>query len=463
MSRQVIAGFVIAGLAIAGLGLRPAAGLDANSPAPGGELAFDLKEISVFRLDELGPAAKNASVGFLDGHRGWCQNAPLAEVFYPKLRSKKPLYGSVEFVSRRHSESELRISYAFVIDESRGTGKGYDFLYFDTNHDRDLTNDSPVRSLKDPPKQALSVYPADRQQVCFETLDVLVSLDRETARPIKFLSRLGGLPNLPYLSLVTLQVHTGTVKIGGESFTALLGHSGPVGGWFDDPHTALRLVADKGQEPGWSGGDRLMAIRGIAGTLYRFSCSPAGDRLTARPVTCPFGTLKAGPGARNLPGSEVTMQGSVRSKEALLGIGEVDGEGQTRPTTSWRLPAGDYQPYYLRVHMGSLDIEVSDNPHSDGRPRDRGARPYKYGIQIRPDRPFVFEFSNKPEVMFASPAQDLTVQRGATLEVKAVLVDPNLDIMIRGLRYGNGNDVVPSVVVTRQGGEIVGKGTMPFG
>jgi hypothetical protein len=299
--------------------------------------------------------------------------------------------------------------------------------------------------------------------VCFETLEVPVPLDRDTARPMTFLPRLAGLANnYPNLSLVTLQVHTGKVTIADRSWTAFVGHNNMVTGWFDDPHTALRLISDSGEEPDWWGADRLIGIHRIAGTFYRFSCSPVGDRLTARPVAGPFGTFRAGPGGRNVYGSEVTMRGSLRSKEAAIAVGEVDGTGNTRGTGSCELPAGDYLPAYLTVHMASLDIAVSDNYHSDGKPRDRDTRPYRYGIQIRPDRPFVFDFSNKPQVMFATPAKDLTVKAGDAVDVKAVLTDPNLDIMIRRLHIG-GKDIVPSVVVTRQGGEIVGQGPMPFG
>src|ERR1019366_9728596 len=78
-----------------------------------------------------------------------------------------------------------------------------------------------------------------------------------------------------------------------------------------------------------------------------------------------------------------------------------------------------------------LSIAASHNYHSDGKPRDRGDRAAVYGITIRKDKPFVLDFSNKPDVMFASPAKDLRVKLGESLQVKAVLIDPKLDMMIR--------------------------------
>jgi len=100
-------------------------------------------------------------------------------------------------------------------------------------------------------------------------------------------------------------------------------------------------------------------------------------------------------------------------------------------------------------------------------------------LAIRKDKPFVLDFSNKPHMMFASPAKDLRVKLGESLEVKAVLVDPKLDMMIRrlddatpkrtkptdGQAAGDQRPVSldPQVIVTRANGEKVAEGVMPFG
>ena len=94
-------------------------------------------------------------------------------------------------------------------------------------------------------------------------------------------------------------------------------------------------------------------------------------------------------------------------------------------------------------------------------------------------RPFALDFSNKPDVMFASPAKDQRVKLGESLEVKAVLVDPKLDLMIRNLddttrKQNKGPDgqplgsernlsLDPLVIITRANGEKVAEGVMPFG
>ncbi len=102
-----------------------------------------------------------------------------------------------------------------------------------------------------------------------------------------------------------------------------------------------------------------------------------------------------------------------------------------------------------------------------------------YPISIRKDKPFVLDFSNKPDVMFASPARDQRVKLGESLEVKAVLVDPKLDMMIRNLddttrkqtkgadgqpvNYQRPLSLDPQVIIARANGEKVAEGVMPFG
>ena len=84
------------------------------------------------------------------------------------------------------------------------------------------------------------------------------------------------------------------------------------------------------------------------------------------------------------------------------------------------------------------------------------------------DRPYLLDFSNKPEVMFASPAKEQRIKMGEALQVKAVLVDPKLDIMIcrlddttrqqtkdasgRPIGYRRNLPLDPTVIITRTNG-----------
>ena len=90
-------------------------------------------------------------------------------------------------------------------------------------------------------------------------------------------------------------------------------------------------------------------------------------------------------------------------------------------------------PITSRSSTGTCGSSISQNYHSDGKPQDIDRSAWAYGIKIRKDETFVWDFSDPPEVMFASPAKDQTYKRGDEIKVKAVLTDPKLTIMIRGL------------------------------
>ena len=107
-----------------------------------------------------------------------------------------------------------------------------------------------------------------------------------------------------------------------------------------------------------------------------------------------------------------------------------------------------------------------------------------YGMQVRADKPYVLDFSNDPMVIFDQPPKSHTsFARGSEIQFAAVLIDPELDIMIRGLddtsvkvekefkdaegkviHTGQVNKSLdPKVVITRANGQVVAEGVMPFG
>jgi hypothetical protein len=105
---------------------------------------------------------------------------------------------------------------------------------------------------------------------------------------------------------------------------------------------------------------------------------------------------------------------------------------------------------------------VLRNIHADGIPQGRATEaPSVYAIKIREDEPFVLDLSGTPEVLFATPGKDHRIKRGDELEVKAVLIDPTLDIMFRAIR--DSGEINPTVTIARASGEIVAEGVMPFG
>lgn len=89
----------------------------------------------------------------------------------------------------------------------------------------------------------------------------------------------------------------------------------------------------------------------------------------------------------------------------------------------------------------------------------------------------MLDFSNRPEVMFLSPAKGQTFKAGEEVVVETVLTDPVLSTMIRDLddtsrkeKHKNGDGFVernlslaPTVKILDSAGNALASGTMPFG
>ena len=430
--------------------------------------AFKLREVSAFSQNEY---------GFIRGQRATCAEKPLAAVKkYPTLVSTKPVYGSVRFAADYGKTNEGML-FHFVIDESRGTGKGYDRLHFDRNADLDLDNDKVISPQQRPPDGARLAYSQIKQQVIFGFLVIEFDCGTAGMRPVEIMPRFTvsvyDKDEYKEVSFVRTKLYQADIKIGNAEHQVQLGNDYVIYGGLDNPNTALVL---RTKQPDtriyWWGGDRLKALHKIGGTFFSFSANPVGDELTVSPYQGDLGTFEIGPGDRKL--TKLGVSGSLEAKDRAIALGDYNDRSVATPVRKCELPVGDYLPNYINVEFGKLRISISHNYHSDGKPRDRGSCPLVYGMTVRKDKPYVLDFSDKPDVMFASPAAAQTIKPGDELSVKAVLVDPKLDFMIRGLedttrkQTGTANagrflSLDPKVVITRANGEKVTEGVMPFG
>ena len=426
---------------------------------------FKLREVSVFEQSED---------SFLRGQTAQCQDKPLAEVkSYPAFVSKKPVYGSVRFAAD-YGQTNGGLLFYFAMDESQGTGKGYDRLYFDLNRDLDLRNDPVVMPQRHPPDRAGLRYSGIKEQVIFDPLSINLDFGPAGNRPVQIMPRLMvsvyDKEESKQVTFIRTRLYEGDIKLGGELYEARLGNDFFIRGRLDQPGTALMLSSkDRNRRMAWWGGDRLMAAHKVHGRFYTFSASPTGEELTVLPYQGDLGTFEIGPGERVITNLSVT--GSLEAKELAVPVGGEFGESAlAAPARRCQIPAGDYSPNYISVEFGHLRLAISYNYHSEGKPRDRSGRARVYGLAVSKDQPCVLDFSNKPDVMFASPSRDQRFKLGDAVEVKAVLVDPKLDFMIRGLgdatkteTNGRYRSLDPKVFITRANGEKVAEGVMPFG
>jgi hypothetical protein len=426
-----------------------------------------LKEVTVWELD-----SQRVRDSFLRGQYTVVDRQKPTQGKYPSFKSDAPLYGSILF-----SGPDWRRSFRFALDGSQA-GSGYDLLYFDDNEDLDLTNDKPRKPA--PESERLARRSSSLQETFFELVKVTLDLGPGGRQSLELLPCLRAYQgSQPQFSFIAARVHTGEFEIGGTAYQAFLGYQYMIQGSLDQPSTALLLAPKAGEPAYWWGGNQLNATHLLGNRHYRFSCTPAGDTLSVRPYDGPLGTFEVGAGERRI--EKLGIRGSLRSRNSAVAVGEGLEHGWPKAARQCKIPVGDYYPAMLDVDLGNLGVTVSNNYHGKAQARPRGREPVA-GITIRADKPYVLDFSNKPVVVFTEPAADRLIARGQGIMIKAVLVDPVLDLMIRRLNdtsratketfktpdgkeqtYTRPLSLDPKVTIARASGAIVAEGVMPFG
>ena len=386
-----------------------------------------------------------------------CGRTPSAEVTYPAFASKEPIYGAIVF-GKTLFDPRAGVRCHFALDQSAGTG--YDRLYFDTNRDSDLTNDSPVGLTKDTPA-GLQDVPGD---ICFE--NVQVTFDRgpgqgtfaQTVMPRLMRSR-----ELTYMFFAVPTARRGRIALGPRKVELVLGQTYMIAGRYDHPITGAFVVS----------AEETLAFlgrrRSVDGTFYCLSATPSGDKVTVTPYTGPFGTLRTrAPGGGT---AALTIEsGWVHSRDALIDIDDCPWEDDRLS-----LPVGDYRPVSLTVRHGRRRIGLAVDTSQLGR----ADAPAEFPIKIREHRPFVLDVSGRLEVVFQAPDADERIRTGQTVKVAALLCDPAEGMKISTIQdttrrigavvlpSGGGMDmfesVSPTVRITNASGRTVAEGTMPFG
>jgi len=426
----------------------------ASAGQRGGGRVFRLDEVSVF--DYEGPMADMLRSGAYarstsHGEPDWQVKA------YPAFKSDKPFYGMLT-VDMSLVDYGAGTNYHFAVDESEGTGKGYDRLYFDRNHDLDLTNDAPVKVAANPPK-GLKVSDG-MEQTWFEEIAFDVQYRDGTGPwPVKVIPRLmiygpnsGGI-----VSFLCPTARCGKVMVAGKEHDVLLTQANLLTGRYDRPATYLLLGQKAESIP-------LVCLwRNIEGRWYRFEPSPGGDEIRVRRYRGDFGALEVGESPVRL--------GWLVSHDAMVDLAECEQVGR-----AVRIPVGDYKPIRLSLEIGSVRVALAAEQLNPGDP----VKPQVFGISIRKDESCRLSLSDKPQVVFKSPAPAETVRPGQELRVQAILRDPKLDVLIAGIEdmsrkmgepvdmpdgtpYQRYETLDPQIRLVRSSGDVLAEGKMPFG
>jgi len=398
----------------------------------GKELEFPLEVVCPYDVP------KELRWDFVRGQAVECTVHPDPNVTaYPPLSSDKPLYGSVQLPSGFLSPP-TDPGYYFVIDESKGTGTGYNRLFFDFDRDADFTDEAPILPNEDPPKDATMGMSWIKEHTCFDTLAIPCAYEDNLYRSIELMPRLDVTDNNDiYLCFVTTTARKGKIKIGRQSFDVWIGHKRYMSGWFDQPCTALHLLpnGDYSKRLDW-GGWLISDMHRIGGTHWCLAPTPLGDTLRIRPYRGKYGTFSVSDGARRI--GRARMNGVLWTKDTGVEVGgnlQYNHGPHAKMVSTCKIPVGDYVPG-LEIYMGNFHITTCSNIHRDGIPQGRFRGLRSHSIRIRDKQPFVLDFSNKTDVFFALPGKDKHIRPGELLEVQAVLHDPVLDIIFTDLEWG---------------------------
>jgi len=397
-------------------------------------------------------------------------------ITYPALKSGRPLYGAIDFAKGK-VEPGKGTPYYFVVDESQGTGKGYDRLHFDLNRDGNLPNDGGMEPMESPSAPS-HLYNTRGKSVVFPILQIPFDFGPHYGtRSVEVLPRLSLDNEHPQMFFVAGEARKGKIQMGHWRFSVVLAQTHLIPGRYDLPGSQIYLMANW-RGPLWQrwwGDEDPRSFRPVGERLYQLTATPTGDTLQVRRYRGELGLLRIEPGRRKI--DEMAMRGSLASSTAVVPIGKLRHPySQLERVRESEVPVGDYSPMKMAFRYGRLEFWLSDNYHSDGK--NHGASwPPGRTIRIRKERPFVLDFSNRPEVMFVSPAKGQIFQAGSEAQVKAVLIDPVLNTMIRGLndtsrkrsrQVGNRSiqenmPLEPKVTISDSSGKKLAEGTMPFG
>jgi len=213
----------------------------------------------------------------------------------PKLVSKKPKFYASQLDGKGADGLLL-----YAIDESKGTGKGYDTVYIDANRNADLTDDKPISARAKPQATTFTPWvevtshqgPLTGAHLS-NPIPVRITLNTYSGTLYASLSRRGGWKgsiesNKGKIECAVLDTNaTGTYgeptlfnddfsfpRERGDSLYADINLSGSVLFDYDTPHIMMMQNANI-----------------VAGRPYHITASPTGDAITVAPYTGPSGTL----------------------------------------------------------------------------------------------------------------------------------------------------------------------------
>jgi hypothetical protein len=273
----------------------------------------------------------------------------------------------------------------------------------------------------------------------------------------------------------------GKIRLGDQEYVARLIQSQSVSGRYDGPSVQLEVYpADRSAKtPPLLESGPLAQMQLIDGQYLTVSASPLGDKLTIAPYKGDFGVLEIGPGGRAI--TECGAVGQLVGRERMVPLGTTSFAAPEKLPRTYKVPVGQYMLPSFTAQYGRVRFAARMMPGASP-PFAGGAAGPAYPVAIRKDKPYVLEFSGKPEVNFMRPTKDQSFKPGDNIYIGAMLNEPWQKIQITGLwdatqkkgvaryRLESGEVTVPqyaqldpTISIRSSTGAEVAAGKMPFG
>ncbi len=447
---------------------------------------------------------------FLSGQIAACDEVPREAVkVYPPFVWKRPMYGRVHFDAAAAVNPSAVIEPAgvtefhFALDASDppkevpGNNGAptrqtlvLDRLYFDANQDLDLTNDRVLKLIAGIRQPAAS-RPGQPVTLIFEDLVLPFDFGPNLGkRPVRLTPRSSTCTTLTIGHLIQFMPKAsrrGTFDLAGQRYVAQIQQNDMIYGRYDRHNVYLDISPMFASNPSatvaWG---PLGDWHRIGGRFCTIVASPMGDQLTIVPHQGDVGTIEFGGGSNTIRVDECTLKTATAS---LPAVRPRPGQPRYSPLPhTFEVPVGDYAVGSLEATCGRLRITCRPLPE-ERKIASGDVDPYP--IKIRKDKPYQFDFQEKPSVMLLDPpasargpaksgvgpgseTTSIIFRRGEVALLQPVLVLPSLElvvyvnqIVVMGGRDKSAPATPPlashSLVVKDPGGKTVAEGDLRAG
>ncbi|MBI9019431.1 MAG: hypothetical protein JEZ07_19455 [Phycisphaerae bacterium] len=414
--------------------------ISVNAAADSGGQTFKLKKVSV--LKDLPKKVKEAATR--GASNAFCRiNVPKDKDIkaFPKPKSDKAFYGTAMFFAKGLGlpGTDPGQKFCLVLDESKGTGKGYDTLIVDANHDFDLTNDAVLKLVKDSPLAVAPPYGGEKP-IVFDSFKLAIpgakKGDGLTVWPVvRMYSK-----DVCSVGFVCETAYAGKIKIADKEHDIVLAQIYSITGGFDSTMVSLFFGDDSPRD-----GMPIAYYHSAAGKLWDIIPSATGDTLTVKPLEGAMCQIDFVCGDKKAQVSNAML---LSDQSRIIDASEFTKDGKPL-----MVPAGNYAIVNASVAVGEVTTRLSM----------LSSEKMLYPIKATKGKAFAIDFKKPIGGKVTSPAEDnISISQNGSVNISASFFDDKQGFALGAVSV-KGKTLEPAVKVYDASGKVIAQGKMPFG